>query len=36
VARVVQRLGAAAGPPWHKEHKRAAAAALAALVAGTG
>jgi hypothetical protein len=36
VAQAVQRLGGAAGPPWRKEHKRAAAAALAALAAGTG
>jgi hypothetical protein len=31
VAETVRRLGERAGPPWRKEHKRAAAAALAAL-----
>jgi hypothetical protein len=33
VAQAVRRLGLAAGPPWRKEHKRASAAALAALAA---
>jgi hypothetical protein len=35
VAETVQRLGELAGPPWRKDHKRATAAALAALEPAT-